>query len=284
MNLNIQWYPGHMTKARRAMQEDLKLVDIVIELADARIPRSSRNPDLRELTRAKKRILILNKADLADPAQNTAWKSRLEAEGETVILTDARGRGALKDIRSALEEASAEKRERDRKRGILNRPIRVMAAGIPNVGKSTLINSLAGKASARTGDKPGVTRGDQWIRISRTLDLLDTPGILWPKFDDPETGLSLALIGSVNDEILPMTEVACASIVRTERLYPGLIGEHYRTGPGSPAEMLEGIARSRSLLKPGGEADTDRAARLLMNDLRKACLGRLTFEQEEEKR
>ena len=235
-----------------------------------------------EMTRSKKRILILNKADLADPEENERWKTRLEAEGETVLLLDARRNASFQAVRTMLGEAASEKREKDRLRGILNRPVRVMAAGIPNVGKSTFINSLAGRASARTGDKPGVTRGNQWIRLSRTLDLLDTPGILWPKFEDPAVGISLAMAGSVSDDVVDTESLAAESILRIERLYPGRITGYYEVLPGEPHDVLRAMALNRGCLRSGGEPDTGRVSKLLMTDIRKAALGRLSFERAEE--
>ena len=200
--MKIQWYPGHMTKAMRAMKEDVKLVDLIIELVDARAPMASRNPDIDELGKGKGRLILLNKADLASEAANAAWTEFFKGKGFQVMRIDARSKSDLKQIHAHIQEACKEKIERDRKRGILNRPVRAMVVGIPNVGKSTFINSLAGKASAKTGNKPGVTRGNQWIRLNKQVELLDTPGVLWPKFDDEETGLKLAFLGSVNDEIL----------------------------------------------------------------------------------
>lgn len=187
--MNIQWYPGHMTKAKRAMKEDMKLIDLVIELVDARVPLSSRNPDIDDLGAGKARMVLLNKSDLADERQNARWAAWFEDKGIHVVKIDARNKGTLKQVQSVIQEACKEKIERDRRRGILNRPIRTMVVGIPNVGKSTFINSFAGKACARTGNKPGVTKGNQWIRLNKTLELLDTPGILWPRFEDQQVGL-----------------------------------------------------------------------------------------------
>ena len=206
--MQYQWYPGHMTKAKRMMQENIKLVDLIIELVDARIPYSSRNPDIDELGRNKARLILLNKADLADEAANAAWTKALEATGAVVVKANSRSGAGLKAVQGAVAEACKEKIERDRRRGIKNRPVRAMVAGIPNVGKSTFINSYAGKACAKTGNKPGVTRGAQWIKLNRQLELLDTPGILWPRFENQEVGFRLALIGSIRDEVLNTEEMA----------------------------------------------------------------------------
>ena len=206
--MNIQWYPGHMTKARRMMQENIKLIDLIIELVDARAPLASRNPDIDELGKGKARLILLNKADLASDCWNQAWEAWFKAKGYFVVQLDSRGRTGMKTVQNVIKEACKEKTERDRRRGILNRPVRAMVAGIPNVGKSTFINSFAGRACTKTGNKPGVTKGAQWIRLNRQVELLDTPGILWPRFDDQEAGIRLAFLGSVNDEILNLQELA----------------------------------------------------------------------------
>ena len=206
--MNYQWYPGHMTKAKRMMQENIGLIDLVIELVDARIPLSSRNPDIDELGKNKARLVLLNKSDLADAGANKLWMEYFRGKGFHVLEINARSGQGLRAIQGMVKEACKEKIERDRKRGIRNRPIRAIVVGIPNVGKSTFINSFAGKACTKTGNKPGVTKGKQWIRLNRELELLDTPGILWPKFESEEVGRNLALIGSMNDEILQMTELA----------------------------------------------------------------------------
>ena len=200
--MNIQWYPGHMTKAKRAMKEDIKLIDLIVELVDARVPLASRNPDIDELGKGKARLILLNKADLADERASAMWASWFQSKGCFVVKLDSRSKAGIKQINAVVQEACKEKIERDRRRGILNRPVRAMVVGIPNVGKSTFINSFAGKACAKTGNKPGVTKGNQWIRLNKTLELLDTPGILWPRFEDQRVGLLLAMIGSINDEIL----------------------------------------------------------------------------------
>ena len=278
--MNIQWYPGHMTKAKRAMKEDLKLIDLV----DARVPLSSRNPDIDDLGAGKARIVLLNKADLADEALNRRWAQWFTERGMHVVKIDARNKGTLKQIQAVVQEACKEKIERDRKRGILNRPIRAMVVGIPNVGKSTFINSFAGKACAKTGNKPGVTKGNQWIRLNKTLELLDTPGILWPKFEDQQVGLKLALIGSINDEILNRDELALELVNVLNRRYPGVLAERYQlenAGDCDTTQVLEQVARQRSCLAKGGELDLPKAARLLLDDFRSGRLGRITLEEPE---
>ena len=206
--MNVQWYPGHMTKAKRQMQEDIKLIDLIIELVDARVPLSSRNPDIDELGKNKSRLILLNKSDLADERQNEAWKTYFQAKGFYVVKVDSRNGSGMKAINNVIQEACKEKIERDRRRGIKNRPIRAMVVGIPNVGKSTFINTFAGRACAKTGNKPGVTKGKQWIRLNKGVELLDTPGILWPKFEDQQVGIRLACVGSIKDDILNMEELA----------------------------------------------------------------------------
>ncbi len=287
--MNIQWYPGHMTKAKRAMKEDIKLIDLVIELVDARVPFSSRNPDIDELAAGKARMVLLNKADLADPGENARWAALFEAQKIHVVTVDARNKGSLKQVQSVVQEACKEKLERDRRRGILNRPIRTMVVGIPNVGKSTFINSFAGKACAKTGNKPGVTKGNQWIRLNKTLELLDTPGILWPRFEDQKVGLNLALIGSINDQILNKDELACQLIGFLKQQYPGLLAERYGVEEQSKEEdslengrLLEEIARNRACLIKGGELDISRAAGLLLDEFRAGKLGRISLEKAED--
>lgn len=282
--MQVQWYPGHMTKAKRAMQEDIKLVDLVIELVDARSPLSSRNPDIDTLGKNRARLILLNKADLADPAANQAWTGYFEKKGYTVVRIDARRKADLKPIQAAVMTACKEKIERDRRRGIKNRPVRAMVVGIPNVGKSTFINSYAGRACAKTGNKPGVTRGNQWIRLNKEVELLDTPGILWPKFEDPQVGIRLALLGSVKDDILNSDELAVELLKRLRAAYPEALSERYGEAvlAGSEAEALMEIARARNCILKGGEPDYSRAAKLLIDDFRGGRLGRITLELPEQ--
>ena len=277
--MHFQWYPGHMTKARRMMQENIKLIDLIIELVDARIPLSSRNPDIDELGRNKARLILLNKADLAEDSRNDEWIEYFREKGWSAVKVNSKKGGGIKSIQSVIQEACREKTERDRKRGILNRPVRAMVVGIPNVGKSTFINALAGKACAKTGNKPGVTKGKQWIRLNKNVELLDTPGILWPKFEDQEVGLKLAFIGSIKDEILQTEELATELIRFLNASYPGVLEEKYSIETGEdPYEELRLIAESRHCLLKGSGLDTEKAAGILLDDFRNGRLGRITLE------
>lgn len=280
--MNVQWYPGHMTKAKRQMQEDLKLIDLIIELVDARVPLSSRNPDIDQLGQNKSRLILLNKADLADERQNEAWKEYFQSKGFHVVKVDSRNGAGMKTIQNVIQEACKEKIERDRRRGIKNRPIRAMVAGIPNVGKSTFINTFAGKACAKTGNRPGVTKGKQWIRLNKNVELLDTPGILWPKFEDQTVGLRLAWIGSIKDEILNTEELAAELTGFLVNSYPDVLKEKYEIEESADGfENLREIAESRHCLVKGNELDTEKAAKLLLDDFRNGRLGRITLETPE---
>ncbi len=277
--MNVQWYPGHMTKARRQMQEDLKLVDLIIELTDARIPLSGRNPDIDELGRQKYRLILLNKSDLADEKATAAWRAYFEGQGLTAAALDCREKTGMKEIQAKIRQVCAQKIKRDQARGIKNRPLRAMVAGIPNVGKSTFINSFAGKACARTGNRPGVTKGRQWIRLNKEVELLDTPGILWPKFEDPLVGERLSMIGSVNDEILNLEELSLHLITYLRENYPGMLMDRYAVAEeGTDLEILGSVARARGCLRKGDELDYERAARLFFDDFRGGRLGRISLE------
>lgn len=291
--MNFQWYPGHMTKAIRMMQENIKLVDMIIELTDARIPLSGRNPDIDELGKGKARLVLLNKTDMADPRVTKEWIEYFEAQGASVIDINSKQNKDIKKVKEKIVEACAEKIERDRKRGIKNRPIRAMVAGIPNVGKSTFINHLTGKTAAKTGNKPGVTKGKQWISLGNNMQLLDTPGILWPKFEDQTVGLHLALIGSMNDENLDTAELAIELIKFLEVSYRGIIEEKYSIEEGTIDSIIDeygyprgtaylaAIAESRKCLVAGGNPDFQRAAGLVLDDFRNGRLGRISLERPE---
>ena len=277
--MNVQWYPGHMTKAKRQMQEDLKLIDLIIELVDARVPLSSRNPDIDRLGQNKSRLILLNKADLADERQNEAWKEYFQKKGFYVVKVDSRNGAGMKAIQNVIQESCKEKIERDRRRGIKNRPIRAMVAGIPNVGKSTFINTFAGKACAKTGNKPGVTKGKQWIRLNKNVELLDTPGILWPKFEDQQVGIRLACVGSIKDDILNMEELALLLIDYLRTNYSGLLEKRYGIAEeGKGVDVLGEIAKARGCLKKGEELDYVKASGLLFDDFRGGKIGRITLE------
>lgn len=277
--MQVQWYPGHMTKAKRMMQENIKLIDLVIELVDARAPLSSKNPDIDELGKNKFRLILLNKADLSSEKGNAIWTKYFEEKGYFVVKINSRSGAGMKQISAAIMEACKEKIERDRKRGILNRPIRAMVVGIPNVGKSTFINSYAGRAAAKTGNKPGVTKGAQWIRLNKQVELLDTPGILWPKFEDQAVGFKLAMLGSVNDEILNIDELSIELIKLLDKYFPNAIEERYQIEKQEdPVKVLEEIARVRACLLKGNELDISKAANILMDDFRSGRLGKLTLE------
>lgn len=278
--MNIQWYPGHMTKARRMMQENIKLIDIVIELLDARAPLSSRNPDIDSLANNKFRLVILNKSDLADDEVNENWKKYFNDKGMNVVSINAKSGSGMKNITAVVQEACKEKIERDRKRGILNRPIRAMIVGIPNVGKSTFINSYAKKACTKVGNKPGVTKGKQWIKINKNIELLDTPGILWPKFEDDTVGKHLAFIGSINDEILQKVELTCELIDFMKMNYPGIINGRYGVDEDNSAfDILSEIAKNRGCLMKGNELDYEKAAMIVLDEFRGGVLGRMSVER-----
>lgn len=278
--MNIQWYPGHMTKAKRMMQENIKLIDIVVELLDARIPLSSRNPDIDTLANNKFRLVLLNKCDLADDGVTKQWEAYFKEKGIMVVTINARDGQGMKVITGKIQEACKEKLERDKKKGIMNRPIRAMIVGIPNVGKSTFINSYAKKACAKVGNKPGVTKGKQWIKINKNVELLDTPGILWPKFEDEQVGLHLAFIGSINDEILQKTELAVNLISFLKSNYSGILESRYGIDEGEDDnQILQEIGSKRGCLLKGNEIDYEKAAGILLDEFRNGKLGRISVER-----
>lgn len=278
--MHFQWYPGHMTKAKRAMQEDIKLIDVVIELVDARIPYSSKNPDIDTLAANKSRILLLNKCDMADPSTLQKWIQYYESKGYLALGITAKKKNELKQVNALIQKACQEKIERDRKRGILNRPVRAMIVGIPNVGKSTFINSYAGKACTKTGNKPGVTKGKQWIRINKQVELLDTPGILWPKFEDQTVGQHLAFIGSIKDELIQSVDLALDLIEFLTSAYPGTLQQQYEIDETKDsADILKEVAVNRGCMKKGNELDYDKAAFMILDDFRNARMGRITIEK-----
>ncbi|MFR8572313.1 MAG: ribosome biogenesis GTPase YlqF [Blautia hansenii] len=281
--MNYQWYPGHMTKAKRMMQENIKLIDLIIEVVDARIPRSSRNPDIDELGKNKARLILLNKADLADERENEKWAQYFQEKSYYTVKLNAKSGAGIKNVLPAIMESCQEKLERDRKRGIKNRPVRAMVVGIPNVGKSTFINAFAGKACTKTGNKPGVTKGKQWIRINKNVELLDTPGILWPKFEDQSVGAKLAMVGSIKDEILNLEELSLELLGCLHEFYKGLLEKRYElTESNDRLSMLTQIAENRKCIQKGNELDYLKAANIFLEEFRNGKIGRITLERPEQ--
>ncbi len=283
--LQIQWYPGHMTKTRRQMEADLKLVDCVCELLDARIPLSSRNPDIAALCGTKPRLVILNRADLADPAGLRRWTAWFRAQGLPAIQTDCKSRKGIASFQPAVESLLWEKLQRLREKGQVGRALRAMVVGIPNVGKSTFINQISGRKGAKAENRPGVTRGKQWVAVGKELLLLDTPGILWPKFEDEAVGRMLAYTGAIKDDVLDTAELACSLAELLWRRYPDSLRSRY--GLDAPADaggwaLLEAVAARRGFRVSGGEPDLERAARVLLEEFRSGRLGRFTLEEPEE--
>ncbi len=282
----IQWFPGHMAKTKRLIQEQLKLVDVVIELVDARLPISSRNPLLDQLVGGKKpRVIILNKEDLADPQRTAYWVNYFNQQSDCRAFpfnATINKKQLISQLKAALMDLTAEKRERMAKKGIRKQTIRCMIVGIPNVGKSTFINIIAGKKAAQTGDKPGVTRGTQWIRLDADLELLDTPGILWPKFEDEMVGFRLALSGAVSDEVFDQDEVVLKLIAFLKERYPKQLQERFKLEEelltAEPIEILEQIGKNRGCLLKGGRIDYTKVSRGIMIDFRQAKIGRITLE------
>ena len=282
--MNIQWYPGHMTKTRRQIEADRKQVDAVCEIVDARIPNSSRNPDIDSICGNKPRIIVLNRMDLADPNATKKWSAFFKAKGMAVVATDCKSRRGISDFTPAARMACAEKLERDAARG-MSRPLRVMVVGIPNVGKSTLINQISGRKGAKAENRPGVTRGKQWVTVDSGLLLLDTPGILWPKFEDPEVGMMLAYTGAVKEGVIDLEELACRLMELLNRYYPATLLERYKVEAplGTPGwELLEMAGRKRGYLISGGEVHSERMAKVLIDEFRSGKLGKFTLEMPED--
>ena len=282
--MNIQWYPGHMTKTRRQIEADLKQVDAVCEIVDARIPVSSRNPDIDSICAGKPRMIVLNRMDLADPAATKRWASYFRSKGYAVLATDCKSRKGISEFTPAARAACKEKLERDAARG-MNRPLRIMIVGIPNVGKSTLINQISGRKGAKAENRPGVTRGKQWVTVDSGLLLLDTPGILWPKFEDPEVGMMLAYTGAVKEGVIDLEELACRLMELLHKFYPQTLLERYKVEApaGAPGwELLEMAGRKRGFLLSGGEVHMERMAKVLIDEYRSGKLGKFTLEEPEE--
>ena len=276
---NINWYPGHMKKTRELIQENLKMVDAVIEVIDARIPVSSRNPIIDELVKSKPRIIVLNKSDLADGNRSKAWEEKFKAEGNRVLSMNCMSGSGVKDLFKVLEKMNAEK-NKDR---VMQKPFRLMIVGVPNVGKSSLINRMTGKKSAQTGDRPGVTKGKQWLKLQNNMQLLDTPGILWPKFEDPKAGLNLAFCGSIKDEILDVPTLGMELIGVLAENYPDLLQERYKLDEiaETPLENMENMAMKRGCILPGKRIDYERIGKLVLDEFRSAKIGRITLESVE---
>ena len=274
---NINWYPGHMKKTRELIQENLKLVDLVIEVIDARIPISSRNPIIDELVKDKKRIIVLNKSDLSDRRENDKWAAHFAAEGNLTLAMNCMSGGGVNQLFKMLDKEQSAKNAGQMR----NKPLRMMIVGVPNVGKSSLINRMTGRKSAQTGDRPGVTRGKQWLSLKNGMQLLDTPGILWPKFEDPKAGLNLAFCGSIKDEILDVADLALELITVLQDAYPDLLAERYKLDAvcDMPLETMEEIARKRGFILPGKRIDYERCARTVLDEFRSGKIGNITLEQ-----
>ena len=283
-SMTIQWYPGHMTKTRRQIEADLKQVDAVCEIVDARIPTSSRNPDIDQICQNKARIVVLNRADLADPESTNRWLNWFRQKGFAAVATDCKSRKGINNFQPAVRSVLQEKIQRDAAKG-MNRPLRVMIVGIPNVGKSTLINQISGRKGAKAENRPGVTRGKQWVSVENGLLLLDTPGILWPRFEDPQVGMKLAYTGAVKENIIDIEELACHLMEILWKYYPDTVRLRYKIdGPEDMPDyqLLEAAGRKRGFLISGGEVNTERMAKVLLDEYRSGKLGRITFEEPEE--
>ena len=282
--MNIQWYPGHMTKTRRQMAEDLKLVDAVCEIVDARIPISSRNPDIDSICGSKPRLVILNRLDLADPDATNRWANYFKKQGIAAVATDCKSRKGIANFTPAVQQLLSEKIQRNANKG-MTKALRIMIVGIPNVGKSTLINQISGRKGAKAENRPGVTRGKQWVLVDKDLLLLDTPGILWPKFEDPNVGLMLAYTGAVKEDVIDLEELSCRLMELLWKRYPEKVRERYgiEAELDTPGwELLEAAAKKRGFLLARGEINTERMAKALIDEFRSGKLGRFTLEAPED--
>ncbi len=280
--MNIQWFPGHMAKTRRMLSENIKMIDVVIELLDARIPLSSRNPEIDTLLGTKPRVVLLNKADLADPTATNEWIKYYRNKGISCLTAESKKGEGLNNVKARLREIMADKIEREKQKGRLLRPIKTMVVGIPNVGKSSFINKIAGKATAITGDKPGVTRNKQWIRINEEIELLDTPGILWPKFEDEKVGLNLAFTGAIKDDILDIAEIAMNLMKSLSQMYPEQLSQRYKLDKiedMTGLELLEAAGKKRGCIISGGEVDYYRISAIVLDEFRGGKIGRITLER-----
>ena len=283
-NVNIQWYPGHMTKTRRQIEADLKLVDAVCEIVDARIPASSRNPDIDAICGSKPRVIVLNRVDLADPDTTKKWLAYYKSKGFASLATDCKSKKGIADFVPTVRSVLKEKIQRNEAKG-MHKALKIMIVGIPNVGKSTFINQISGRKGAKAENRPGVTRGKQWVTVDSSLLLLDTPGILWPKFEDPEVGMKLAYTGAVKENVIDTEELACHLMELFRKYYPHILVERYKVEPKEdmPGYMLmEEAGRKRGYLLARGEINTERMAKVLLDEYRAGKLGRLTFELPED--
>ena len=282
---NLSWFPGHMTKTRRMITAEIKNMDAVCEILDARIPLSSRNPDVDELTAGKPRLVVLNRVDQADPGETRRWAAYFRGKGYAVLEANARGGAGTAQFAAAVRELLRDKLAAWAQRGQAGRTVRVMVLGIPNVGKSTFINKVAHRKTARAEDRPGVTRSKQWVPVDSTLELLDTPGILWPRFDDPEVGKRLAFTGAIKDDVVDMEELACCLMDYLSRRYAPVLAERYKIEvepEDSGYDLLEKAGRKRGFLMRGAQVDTQRMARVLLDEFRGGKLGRFTLETVED--
>ncbi|MCI8933592.1 MAG: ribosome biogenesis GTPase YlqF [Clostridiaceae bacterium] len=279
--MKINWYPGHMAKTKRLMQQDIRQIDLICELLDARIPAASSNPDLAALAGQKKRMIVLNRADQADPDKTERWKSYFQRQGLPAVALDSKSGGGYQQLIPQIRQVMADWLARNEQKGLKGRSVRIMACGIPNVGKSSFINRALGRRSAVAEDRPGVTRQKQWFALKGGVELMDTPGMLWPRIDDEQTGLMLAFTGAVNDDILDLEELACELIRALVQAAPGALESRYkieRADPEQPYETLEALARARGFLQARGMCDTERTARALLDEFRSGKLGRITLQ------